>query len=191
MAATKTKDLTKKERMRRRRAAIECLSPGGEMLTIQPPNIERHALSGGLPARLKEIAAAGVSGIDKAIEEATDGDPEMLTYLDGIVCRSLVDPQIDPPVWALSEPPEDAPDDWQPSMVLVSGEDPNEFLLPVDYQWLLLVAFGERDTDGEGKRLWGREPLSRFRVFREEHGCAEDCPGCQGVQGRFSVGGAD
>ena len=74
--------------------------------------------------------------------------------------------------------------------VFRTDNDPNEYLLPIDYKWLLLVAFGETDFDGEGKRLWGREPVSRFRLFREEHGCAEDCDGCARVADRVSVGGA-
>lgn len=193
MTSTKTKEITKKARMKAKRAAVTCSAPSGEEVTIQPPNLERHALSGGLPSRLKAIAEAGVAAVDKAIKEASEGDPETLTYLDGIVCRTLIDPEIEPPTWEMRHPKrEDGEDDLDAPavMTLIAGEDPNEYLLPIDYKWLLLVAFGETDFDGEGKRLWGREPVSRFRLFREEHGCAEDCDGCARVADRVSVGGA-
>lgn len=178
------KDL--KKQMQARRAAITCVSPSGFDVTIRPPNIEQHALSGGLPSRLKQIAAEGIAGIDKAINEASaEGDAEMLTYLDGIVARTFVEPAFTPPMWE-SKAIEEGGD--EKIVVLVSGDKLDDYLAPADYRWAMLVAFGERDTDGEGKRLWGREPISRFGVFREEHGCDADCSCCVRAAARLSVG---
>ena len=179
------KTLSTKERMQQGRE-IACVSPSGFDVTIRPPSVERHALSGGLPTRLKQMAAEGIEGIDKAIHEAdTEGDAEMLTYLDGIVARTFVNPAFEPPVYETQVLDEETGD---LGIVLVSGDKLDEFLLPADYRWAMLVAFGETDTDGEGKRLWGREPISRWKTFREEHECAEDCAGCARVAARLSLG---
>lgn len=157
---------------------ITCYGPSGNVYTIRPVNLERHALAGGLPAKLRALATQGAEALDKAIgfAESEDDDEivspekkatrdaeraEILEYLDTIV-RSLIV----------------APD--------LSGED-LDVLPPVDYRWALHVAMGETDEDGEGRRLWGREPLSRWATFREFHGCSEDCDHCRGVREFFSL----
>jgi hypothetical protein len=177
-----------KEAMRAKREGIACVSPSGFDVIVRPPNIEHHALSGGLPARLKQLAAEGIEGIDKAIQTATaEGDAEMLTYLDGIVARTFVSPEFEAPVYESKIVDEEHDIS---TVVLVSGDKLDEYLLPADYRWAMLLAFGEIDTDGEGKRLWGREPISRWATFRKEHGCAPDCPSCVRVGAALSVGGA-
>lgn len=183
-------ELTTKERMRKGRT-VRCTSPAGHPVELRPPNMEQHALSGGLPSRLRELAMKGVTAIDEAMTQAVEGDIEMLGYLDGIVARIFVDPQFEPPVYELTKRPDNAPDDWQPEIIQTGGDKLDEYLAPIDYRWALLVAFGEEDRDGEGKRLFGREPLSRFATFRREHGCTEDCEHCQRVLAAVSLGGTD
>jgi len=178
-----------KKRMQAGRV-VSCVTPAGFEVQIRPPNMEQHALSGGLPSRLREMAMKGVTAIDEAMTQAIEGDIEMLGYLDGIVAKVFVDPSFDTPVYALSERPTDAPDDWQAEIHQVAGDKLDEYLVPIDYRWALLVAFGEEDKDGEGRRLFGREPLSRFATFRAEHGCDEDCEPCQRVRDLVSLGGA-
>lgn len=165
------------------KAAREVTRPGpsGIVYTLRPINLERHALAGGLPARLRQIALAGSDAIDKLllgedeVEVAEDDEPispdakaaqndaraDVLMYLDGLVRTLLVSVE------------------WND----VDVED----IPPVDYKWAVKIAMGEGDEDGEGRRLWGREPLSRFNYFRHFHGCDEDCEGCNGVREFFSA----
>lgn len=179
-----------KERMKQGRT-VKCLTPAGFEVTLRPPNMEQHALAGGLPSRLREMAMKGVTAIDEAMTQAVEGDIEMLGYLDGIVARIFVDPHFDPPVYELTVRPDNAPDDWRAEIVQTGGDKLDEYLVPMDYRWALLVAFGEEDRDGEGKRLFGREPLSRFATFRREHGCSEDCEHCKRVLAAVSLAGVD
>lgn len=189
--AAAKKAASKKEQMKRSRAAIECVAPSGYEVTIRPPNLEMHVLAGGLPVRLKELAAQGVVGIDNAIKEATTADPELQGYLCSIVCQMLLDPVFDPPRYALmNDKGEEVPmehADGTERVACVEGDDLDEFLLPIDFKWLLLVAFGNIDEDGEGKPLWGRPLLARFEPFRSEHGCASDCPKCARVEASLSL----
>lgn len=192
MAATAapTTDRTKPtaEEVKRALAAkrlIECVTPSGVEVTIRPINLERHALAGGLPARLKAIAQGGVEAIDQAIQTATDGDPETLEYLDGLICQVFVSPEFKRPRYAKEDDGDTKKGD------LLQGDKLDEYLLPADYRWALLVAYGEEDRDGEGRLLWGREPLSRWATFRAEHGCAPDCSACRAAQGKLSVPSLD
>lgn len=151
----------------------EATTPSGLRILIRPVNAERHALAGGFPAKLREIAMAATEGegnqasvINQVIGMSDEGEEgeakkEALAYVDGLVRQLWVNPEI----------PEDADLDQ---------------MLPADYEWSVNVALGETDYDGEGVRLWGREPLSRWTSFREEHGCPEDCEHCERVRDRFS-----
>lgn len=150
---------------------ILATSPSGNIYRIRPINLERHALAGGLPAKLRAIALKGSDALDEAIgwgaEDDEEGEAdetklEILKYLDSIVESIVVEPNL-------------------------RGEDLDEVLPPVDYRWLLHVAMGETDEDGEGRRLWGREPLARWATFREFHGCSEDCDSCRRVRDFFSA----
>ena len=173
-----------KARLRAKRN-IECVTPSGVEVIIRPLNLERHALVGGLPAKLKAIAQGGVEAIDQAITTATEGDPETLEYLDGLVCALFVSPEFKKPRYAREDDGDTRKGD------LISGDAMDEILLPADYRWALLVAYGEEDRDGEGRLLWGREPLSRWATFRAEHGCTQDCPACRAAQGKLSVPSLD
>lgn len=141
------------------RAARSVTAPGpsGLEYTIRPLNMERYALAGGLPASLRELALKGAEGVTEILGGSQDlldqRGPEIITYLDGLVRQVVVDPDL-------------------------ADVDLDE-LPPVDYRWLVAVAMGEMVHDGEGKRLWGREPLSAFSAFRDFHGCAADCPSCE------------
>jgi hypothetical protein len=117
-------------------------------------NLERYALAGGLPAKLRELALGGSDAINEMFKSEEPGETEFLKdYLDDLVVQMVVEPSL-------------------------KGVDMDD-LPPADYRWLVSVAMGDEDRDGEGRRLWGREPLSTFRVFRDEHGCTTDCAGCK------------
>lgn len=55
-----------------------------------------------------------------------------------------------------------------------------------DMQFLIQIARRERVTDAAGVRL-GVFPISRAAVFREEHGCGEDCEDCGRALFRLST----
>lgn len=170
-----------KEALRNKRV-IACKTPSGIDVKIRPVNLERHALEGGLPAGLRKIAEGGVEAVDAAIKESVSGDPETLQYLDGLVCQVFVEPQFARPVYAR----EDSPDDGVKKGDLIRGDRLDDYLLPADYRWALLLAYGEVNRDGEGRLLWGVEPLARFAPFRAEHGCAEDCAACESARRSLS-----
>jgi hypothetical protein len=154
---------------------ILATAPSGAVLKIRPLNAEHHALNGGLPAHLVSLALGGEEKIDETLKSIASKDDEDVTpeereeraaisgYLDGIVRTMILEPS------------------------LPEGEPVDDYLLPVDYRWLVQVAMGEEDEDGEGRRLWGRDPISRWETFRHFHGCPEDCAGCRGVRDLFSA----
>ena len=141
--------------------SIVAVGPSGLTYRIRPLNMERFALAGGLPATLRQLAMGGADAIDKVLT-APEGDEdtsEVRDYMDGLVRRIIVEPDLE-------------------------GFDLDE-LPPVDYKWAARIALGEDDRDGQGRRLWGREPLSVWATFRDEHGCSEDCASCDRL--RLSV----
>lgn len=136
---------------------IVALSPAGHSYKIRPLNIERHALAGDMPPALRKIAMQGASGVDAVLsgdeaEVLAEHGNELRAYLDRLVLQVLVEPAL--------------------------SADEIDVLPPVDYRWLVQIAMGENDRDGEGRRLWGREPLTTWATFRDEHGCDADCESC-------------
>ncbi len=149
---------------------LVALSPGGHYFKIRPFSVEDYALAGGLPGRLLAIASGGADAINQEIERVA-GDASGLDesareargFFAGLVKRLVIEPD------------------------LSAVEEPSQVMLPVDFKWLVNIALMEEDRDGEGRRLWGREPLSAFRLFRQEHRCAEDCESCGRVVEAFSA----
>jgi len=130
--------------------------PSGLVYKIRPLNLERHALAGSLPGQLRQIALKGASGVDEVLgsdeAELLTRGAEMRDALDDMVRSVVVEPEL-------------------------PGED-LDILPPVDYRWLVRIALGEEDRDGRERRLWGREPLTLWSTFRDEHGCDTDCEAC-------------
>jgi len=151
----------------RSRREVEAVTPTGIRVRLRPPNIQRHALSGGLPSGLKRLATADDKvAVLNQVMASDDGDAdaaalETRDYLDRVVVAMVVEPAI-------------------------SLEDIEE-IPPVDYQWLVEVAFRNNDYDGEGHYLWGTEPLNRWAFFREEHRCDEDCAACGRIRAVVSA----
>lgn len=138
---------------------IVAVGPSGNAYKIRPLNMERYALSGTLPTSLRQLAAGGAAAIDKVFGDdgaITEHGEEVRGYLDGLVRQVIVEPAL--------------------------HDVDLDVLPPVDYRWAVQVALGEEDRDGEGRRLWGREPLTIWATFRKEHGCDEDCPCCDRLQ---------
>jgi hypothetical protein len=148
--------------------------PSGLNYHVRPLNLERHALAGGLPAKLVGIASKGAEGVNELFDPengnalAEHGD-DVREYLDRLVADVLVEPEI----------PRDAEGRPDPDTI--------DLVPPMDYRWLVSIAMGEEDYDGEGRRMWGREPLSAWATFRTFHGCDADCSGCSGMVASLSA----
>lgn len=142
--------------------------PSGATYRVRKVNLERHALSGGLPVGLKRAAMEGVKGLEKLLEtetsESDEASHETRDYLDELVLATIIEPKLTKADLGTGQ----------------LAEDPT--LPSVDYAWAVKVAMGEEEYDADGKRLWGLEPLDRFATFRAFHGCDEDCEGCHGFR---------
>lgn len=146
--------------------------PSGATYRLRKVNLERHALGGGLPVKLRRAAMEGVKGLEAILgDEETDGSAvnETRDYLDSLVLATIVEPPL-------------TKDD------LGTGQLDDDPVLPAqDYAWAVKVAMGEEEYDADGRRLWGLEPLDRFATFRVFHGCDEDCEGCGGFRHAVSA----
>lgn len=145
-----------------------CELPSGNIVKLRPVNMELHAMSGGLPDTLRRMTSLSTRQIQRAIadDEETDAMIQAKGYMDNLVRACIVEPEI-------------------PSDI-----DLDTIFLPADYHFLFQIAQRERDEDATGRRLWGREPISRWVLFREEHGCDEDCEACGRVQSAVSAYGS-
>lgn len=130
--------------------------PSGLAYKLRPMNLERYALSGHMPSGLRDVALKGADGVNEVLGSDSaviaEKGSEVRDWMDDLVRRVVVAPNL-------------------------ANTDLDD-LPPVDYRWIVAIALGEEDRDGQGRRLWGREPLSAWSRFRDEHGCGEDCPSC-------------
>jgi hypothetical protein len=113
-------------------------------------------LPGGAVAEMARDMVAGPEGIARTRELSRD----VLALRDRLILRAVVEPALEQA---------DLAD-----------------LDPFDKGMIAALASRERDDDAAGRRVWGVEPLNTFQVFRDVHGCAEDCPSCGQVVERFS-----
>jgi hypothetical protein len=166
---------TSREELEARKNGVLARGPSGAVYRVKQVSLQRHALSGGLPQKLRAMALKGAKGINQlfAADDTTMTEVGQATrdYLDQLVLAVL----------RSNEPKLTAED-------LGSGAiDDDPLVPPNDYKWLLEIAMGEAEYDAEGRRLWGVEPLDRWVLFRHFHECAEDCQGCDGVRGALSA----
>lgn len=167
--------------LRRSRVIEGVESPGGLVYDIRPLNLQRHALTGNLPQTIRRAAMRGVQGIneffgadDAGLSEAGN---EVKGYLDELVAQVVENPCL---YVGGVKPGDDGAGVVDAELI--------ELIPPVDYKWLLEIAFLEEDRDGQGRLLWGVERLSRWERFRHRHNCPEDCASCEAVRRDFSVG---
>lgn len=172
------------EDLKRGRTIRARIAPSGMRYDLRPLNLERFALTGNLPARLRTLAMQGAEGVNQILggddEKVSEEGAEVQQWLDRLVAEVIVGP-------VLFAQNEDGTlhvgDDGQK----VVDSDRVDLLPPIDYRWACAIALGECDVDGEGARLWGREPLSRWATFREHHSCDENCESCERVVDAFSA----
>lgn len=172
------------DQLRASRVLKARIAPSGNRYDLRPLNLERFAATGGLPARLRSIASRGADAVNELLAE---GDDERVSeegakaqeWLDRLCAEVIVSPSL----YELDANGDPKLEDGQK----VIDSELVDLLPPIDYKWAVAIALGECDEDGDGARLWGREPLSRWAVFRDEHGCDENCAGCAGVVAAFSA----
>lgn len=176
-----------RDELQKKRHGTLAKGPSGFVYKVRRPNLERHALSGGLPAKLRAIALGGTDAVNALFATPETDDPDVGTeeapaaagmteeghavrgYLDEIVLKTVVEPKL-----TLED--------------LGTGQLDDDPLLPtVDYKWLVDLAFGNMDYDGEGRRVFGIEPLTRWATFRDFHECAPDCASCGLLAAAFSA----
>lgn len=149
--------------------------PSGNHYDVRPINLERMALSGGLPTKLRAVASEGIAGLNRMLKEggenASEDERLVRDWIDRLVAEVIVGPVL----WKLDPEGERIHVDGQPQV----DQEMIDLLPPVDYHWAAAIAIRECDTDGQGRRLWGLEPLSRWAAFREHHGCEPDCESCE------------
>lgn len=72
----------------------------------------------------------------------------------------------------------------EPTMTVEQLADPR---FPIDDLELLAALINRQAAyDAAGRRI-GVEPLDTFRLFRDQHGCAESCPACEQARGELST----
>lgn len=125
----------------KRTREIVCAGPSGHVYRVRPLNLQRHALAGGFPAQLRQIAIRQALGESSVSASSEDGElleraEELREYLDEVVRQVIVEPSL--------------------------AGDALDLLPPVDYDWAVGVAMGTVTEDGDGQPLWGRERLTRF-----------------------------
>lgn len=183
-AKPETPKATTADELRASRVLTARVAPSGNRYDVRPLNLERLALSGGLPARLRHAASRGAAGVNDLLasdedERLSSEGADVQEWLDRLCAEVIVSPSL----YRTDAAGEPVIEDGQK----VVDAELIDLLPPIDYKWAIAIALGEEDEDGVGARLWGREPLSRWAVFRSEHGCDEDCPGCHGVVAAFSA----
>jgi hypothetical protein len=156
----------------RARRTLYATMPSGAVVRIRPPNMELHALSGGLPSRLRHLTGESGAELNRRLSQEAQNEKEdeaalaTRDYLVEIVRNTIVEPDLSS---------------------LKTFEELDAVMLPIDFHWLLQIGQRETDYDGEGKRLWGTEPLDRWKYFRELHRCDEDCEACGAIRRQFPM----
>lgn len=166
-AVPPTLTASSREALEERRNGKVVIAPSGERYRIRQLNLERHALSGGLPAVLVQIAMEGQAAIGKMFTQIGAGETvngeeaaAVRDYLDELVVASVIEPRL-------------TKDDLGDPTDLKS----DALVPPNDYVFLVSVALREVDYDETGERIWGIEPLSRFPDVPDEPGGAESGAG--------------
>jgi hypothetical protein len=136
---------------------------GGKRILVRIPDLFELVRSDALPSALRTIALEVVTrqaGLDQGDSPTTDGEPRKLSWEEVQQTAELFE-------------------HLAYSMIVQPVITVEQFrrLPSEDREMLRDIAMRQRDTDARGVVL-GAVPLSRFAPFREEHGCAEDCPAC-------------
>lgn len=139
---------------------VSAMLPSGAVVKIRPLRLEHHLTFGRTPDPLRAIA---LSDLREKIndDEKTSPMDRAEAYREFIqdyvipgICLLVVEPEIKPA---------DVPD-----------------LPPADVDYLQGILNRTITEDAQGRAL-GPEPLERYAIFREEHGCSDGCEACSRV----------
>lgn len=162
-----------------RRKGVVARGPSGAVYRIRKVNLRRQVELGSLPTELRKIALASVRSQmngGEVASELTEDDMDALNARrqaqrdedDRLLLATVIEPKL-----TLDDLGTDELDD-----------DP---VVPaVDQEWLVAVARGTATRDGEGRSLWGPDPVTLIQVFQREHDCQPDCKHCAGVDEEFN-----
>lgn len=140
--------------------------PSGAVVDIKIPDLSLLIAGGAVPEKLKHTALRELTQQIRDVHEPTAlGETAGQSLIDEehiiglaeltrwLVTQTLVDPKVT-------------------EAEIASGVVPNE-----DLVMLTQIASRERNTDARGVEL-GIEPIDRWEVFRQYHGCEETCSKC-------------
>lgn len=161
--------------------------PSGQQVTIRIPGIGTLLEHGDLPEDLFEIATAEITdtisadGLDgptiipgsvQWVTKAQEREEKLErlrtfgAFQRRLVAAALVEPEL--------------------SYEEITEAVERQTLPEDDLAMIAEIVQRLRHRDARGVRI-GVEPLDRFARFREEHGCAEDCPSCASLVYAFST----
>jgi hypothetical protein len=180
-AVPPTRTPSRRDEFEARRGGVVATGPSGLNYKIIRLGRAQAALAGKLTTELKRAAlreaqkmarsGGGPAQAQKAALSVIDADQlEELEKEERETAKRLI-------LATVVEPPLSDED--------LEGEDP--FVPTVDQDWLEQVATGQTDEDGQGRRLWGPEPLSQLARFRHHHECPEDCAACSSTLDDFTA----
>jgi hypothetical protein len=167
------------------RAVHRIQLPSGQWVKIRIPGIATIVQHGDLPDELIELALAeltrGVGGSNELTAErvaATEDREAKLQRIRelGVFQMHIVAAMLVEPALTYAEVEE----------AVTAGSLPEDDLFVISE-----IGLRARATDARGVRI-GVEPLDRWAMFREAHGCAdEDCEGCTKLIRLFSTSDLD
>ena len=122
-------------------------APSGYVYRVRRMNLQRHALAGGFPAKLRETAIRQALG-QSAVADDDDNDLgeralELAAYFDEVVRQVIIEPPL-------------------------ATDADLELLPPQDFDWAVGIAMGTVTEDADGQPLWGGGGLARFREAAEQ-----------------------
>lgn len=146
--------------------------PSGARVQVRFPNLALLIKEDAIPEHLRQVA------LRESLRD--DGDPPLAlqTGADG---EAIVDVETVKALYQLYE--------YLVVAMVVSPAITAEDLpdLPqLDLDLLTMLATRQTNMDASGAVI-GVEPLQRYTVWREEHGCGDDCVHCNAVVARFST----
>lgn len=138
--------------------------PSGMVVDVRQLTLETHLTYGKTPDALRLVSIRDLRSKLNS-EEISQADrstslAEYVAYTRPLLVEMLVSPTI--------------------------TEDELSELPEPDIEMLLSIANRAITEDAAGRAL-GVEPLNRWEIFRHEHECPDDCPGCAGVRDSLST----
>lgn len=138
--------------------------PSGAVVDLKQLTLETHLTYGRTPDTLRVVATADLraklNDTDLTQQDRASALQEYVDHQRALLVEMLVSPTITV---------DDLPD-----------------IPEQDVEFLVRVANRSATEDAAGRTL-GFEPLNKWAIFRDFHGCADDCPSCGAVRDTLST----